>query len=94
MLIWILINLIVFGSMNKFPLGEVIALIDDLGLVPKNYESMLIMQEYENFHEAKSRAASRARFLYERNHGRTLEKLDYYEDVQVHASGSLFEFEN
>lgn len=77
--------------MTKFPLKEVLLLIDDLGLVPRNYESMLIMQEYENVQEAKRRAAQKERAFYNRNHGRKLSKVDYYEDVQVHASGSLFE---
>lgn len=77
--------------MTKFPLKEVLLLIDDLGLIPRNYESMLIMQEYENVQEAKRRAASKMRILSDRNNGRKLSKVDYYEDVQVHASGSLFE---
>lgn len=77
--------------MSKFPLGQVIALIDDLGLVPRNYESMLIMQEYENVQEAKRRAALKMRILSDRNIGRKLSKVKYFEDVPVCASGSLFE---
>lgn len=91
MWIWITISLIPFGFMSKFPLGQVIALIDDLGLVPRNYESMLIMQEYENVQESKRRAALKMRILSDRNNGRKLSKVNYYEDVPICASGSLFE---
>lgn len=77
--------------MTKFPLKEVLSLIDDLGLVPRNYESMLIMQEYENVQEAKRRAAVKMRILSDRNNCRKLSKVNYYEDVPVCASGSLFE---